>query len=446
MSSVSKSNRAWPLIAAGLALVAAACGQGAATTSEPADIAAVLDGSADAAGEVADTSAPDADTSVNGSDTQVADAPADVAEDVAKDTNLPDVLPDVVADVMADIEPVPDVADTTAAVDAAPADTGPVAGTSVTLTPFDKTHFYFTSSDNKRTVDAPVAFPAAGAFEKIILHLTLACPAGGCDPWDRLSSLSVVTATGTNGAPDTTIEVARFVTPYKVGGNWDIDVTDLRPLLTGNVTLRGFIDTWSGGGGANGDGWLLSASFEMTGGVPAKLPIAVVPLWGPSGVVYGDPAKPIAQSLVATTPVLPKASSYAVRTLVTGHGQGNAENCAEFCGKTHTLTVGTAAHSQKVWRTDCKTTAAPGQQGTYAYSRAGWCPGADVLPWVTDITADVAAGSSPVFSYDIEAYENTCRPDSPVCKGCTLGTGCEYDGASHTEPFFQVSAVVVGYL
>lgn len=434
MSSVSKSNRAWPLIAAGLTLVAAACGQGAATNSEPTDIAVVLDVSADATADVADANAPDADTSVSESDTQAADAPADVA----KDSILPDVL--------ADVEPVPDVADATAAVDVAPGDNGPVAGTSVTLTAFDKTHFYFTSSDNKRTVDAQVAFPATGAFEKIILHLTLACPAGGCDPWDRLSSLSVVTATGTNGAPDTTIELARFITPYKVGGNWDLDVTDLRPLLTGSVTLRGFIDTWSGGGGANGDGWLLTASFEMTGGVPAKLPIAVVPLWGPSGVVYGDPAKPIAQSLVAAAPVLPKASSYAVRTLVTGHGQGNAENCAEFCGKTHTLTVGTAAHSQKVWRTDCKTTAAPGQQGTYAYSRAGWCPGADVLPWVTDITADVATGSSPIFSYDIEAYENTCRPDSPVCKGCTLGTGCDYDGAAHTEPFFQVSAVVVGYL
>ena len=31
---------------------------------------------------------------------------------------------------------------------------------------------------------------------------------------------------------------------------------------------------------------------------------------------------------------------------------------------------------------DCATTAAPGQQGTYQYSRAGWCPGAMVEPWI----------------------------------------------------------------
>jgi hypothetical protein len=333
-----------------------------------------------------------------------------------------------------------------ATAEVAPADTGPTAGASVTVTAFDKVPLYFTGSDNQRTVDKPASFPATGAYETIILHLSLACPTGGCDPWDRLSSLSIVTAKGEGGAADATIELARFITPYKVGASWDIDVTDLRPLLADDVTLRAFIDTWVGPGSGYGDGWLLSASFEMTGGVPAKLPIAVVPLWAPGGVVYGDPGKPIAKSLVPAAPVLPKASSYAVRALVTGHGQGNAGNCAEFCGKTHTLLVGTTPYTKKVWRTDCKTTAAPGQQGTYQYSRAGWCPGADVLPWVTDVTADVLAGNPPTFAYDVEAYENTCRPDATTCTGCSLGTGCAYDGGSHTEPFFQVSAVVIGYL
>ena len=55
----------------------------------------------------------------------------------------------------------------------------------------------------------------------------------------------------------------------------------------------------------------------------------------------------------------PRASSYALRTFVTGHGQGNADNCAEFCGKTHTLTAGKTPHAKMIWRTDCATTAAP---------------------------------------------------------------------------------------
>src|SRR4029079_11333794 len=141
------------------------------------------------------------------------------------------------------------------------------------------------------------------------------------------------------------------ITPYHVEASWDIDVTDLRPLLTGDVTMRGFIDTWVGPGSQYGAGWLLTASFEMKGGIPAALPIAAIPVWTPRSVVYGDPAKPIPDAAPAQTLELPEASGYALRTIVTGHGQGNAGNFAEFCVKTHTLTVGAAAHAQKIWRT-----------------------------------------------------------------------------------------------
>jgi hypothetical protein len=179
--------------------------------------------------------------------------------------------------------------------------------------------------------------------------------------------------------------------------------------------------------------------------VPSPLPVAVVPVWISTAATYGDPAKPIAGSVPPATVKLPKASTYALRTFVTGHGQGNAGNCAEFCPKTHTLTAGTTPHAQKIWRTDCATTGAPHQQGTYQYSRAGWCPGADVKPWTIDVTADVAGGGSASFSYDVEAYDNTCRPDAMPCTGCTLGTGCTYDGSSHTEPNYQISTVLIAY-
>jgi len=325
------------------------------------------------------------------------------------------------------------------------APTGPVAGADVTVTAFDKTHLYFTGSDNQRQVDAAASFPASGAYDKIILHLALSCPSGGCDPWDRFASLGVVTGKGDDGGPDTVIEVARFITPYHVGASWDLDVTDLRPLLTGDLTMRAFIDTWVGPGSQYGAGWLLSATFEMTGGIPAPLPIAVIPVWTPRAAAYGDPAQPIAASVPPQMVSLPEGTSYALRTFVTGHGQGNAGNCAEFCGKTHTLTVGTAAHAQKIWRTDCAKTAAPNQQGTYQYSRAGWCPGADVKPWTFDVTADVAGSATAAVSYDVEAYDNTCRPDASPCAGCTLGTGCMYDGGSHTEPNYQISSVLIAY-
>ena len=326
-------------------------------------------------------------------------------------------------------------------------DAGPIdePGKDATVAPFDKTAIYFTGDDNKRIVDTQASFPKEGTYGKIILHLALACPAGGCDPWDRFGSLGVVTAKGADGAPDTVIEVARFITPYHVGASWDIDVTDLRPLLTGDVTMRAFIDTWVGPGSQYGDGWLLSASFEMTGGVPAKVPVAVTPVWTQRNVVYGDPSKPMAESAPAQSVTLPTGSTYALRTFVTGHGQGNAGNCAEFCSRTHTITAGTTPHAEKVWRNDCATTAAPNQEGTFKYSRAGWCPGADVRPWILDVTADVAGSATATFAYDVEAYENTCRPDATPCKSCTLGTTCDYDGGAHTEPNFAISTLLIAY-
>ena len=335
---------------------------------------------------------------------------------------------------------------TDAADDAAPdAATGPVAGADAMVTAFDKAHLYFTGTDNQRQVDAPASFPAAGAYQKIILHLSLACPSGGCDPWDRFASQGVVTRKGQDAGPDTVLEIARFITPYHVGAKWDLDVTDLRPLLTGDVTLRAFIDTWVGPGSPYGAGWLVTATFEMTGGIPTPLPIAVLPVWTPRAVTYGDPAKPVAGGAPPQMVALPKASSYALRSFITGHGQGNAENCAEFCAKTHTLTVGSTSHAQKVWRTDCAKTAAPNQEGTYQYSRAGWCPGADVKPWTVDVTKDVSGASAAAVAYEVEAYDNSCRPDASTCAGCTLGTGCAYDGSNHTEPNFQVSSLLIAY-
>lgn len=323
--------------------------------------------------------------------------------------------------------------------------TGPVAGADAMVSAFDKTPVYFTGTDNQRDVDAPVTFPASGAYEKIILHVALDCPKDGCDPWDRFGSLGLVTQKGQDGGPDTVIELARFITPYGVGAAWDLDVTDLRPLLSGDVTLRAFIDTWVGPGSQYGGGWLFTATFTMTGGIPSRLPIAAVPVWTLRQVTYGDPSQPISSAAPPSTLSLPPATSYALRTFVTGHGQGNADNCAEFCGKTHTITVGAMAHAQKIWRTDCATTAAPNQQGTYQYSRAGWCPGADVKPWTFDVTSDLAGVTSGSFAYDVEAYENTCRPDANPCTGCTLGTGCAYDGGNHTEPNYQLSSLLIAY-
>jgi hypothetical protein len=334
------------------------------------------------------------------------------------------------------------------------------------VTAFDHTLFAFNGDPGgARRQTAPVTFPAGGTYQKINLHLQLDCPSAGCDHWDRFGSVGVV-------ASGAVVEVARFITTFGVAAPaWDYDLTDLAPLLRGDLTVQGFVDTWSpqGDAASNGAGWLITATFTFTGGVPAKVPVANIPLWSwppnadpPNSAQYGDPSDPITNHLKTQTISLPAgASSYALRTFITGHGQGNASNCAEFCQAAHTITVGASPFTNTPWRTcctpdpDCENQSnptpapgvAPGQHGTYMYPRSGWCPGSAVDPWIQDVTQGVGSGSSQKFSYGVDGYVNGCRMDAPTCdtSACVFKTSCNYDGSQHTEPFFYISSLLIAY-
>jgi hypothetical protein len=352
------------------------------------------------------------------------------------------------------------------------------ASSSMTVTPFDKTLFAFQSAaGGARRTTAAASFPTGGPFQQISLHVKLDCPMGGCDVYDRTGSLGVVTQPAVDGGSHgTVVEIARFITPFGVAAAWDFDVTDLAPLLTGDVTLQGFIDTWSPqmNPGANGAGWLLTAAFTFTPGVPqGPAPVANIPVWSwaadsdPPQVPYGDPSKPLPAFMKPQTVTLPGgATSYRLRSFVTGHGQGNYNNCAEFCPSTHTVTIGSMPFTNSPWRTCCTPDPAceqsgnptpapgvtPGQRGTYWYPRSGWCPGAAVGDWTQDVTAAVSAagaGTTATLSWGLDAYMNTCRPDindAGTCDTtkCAAGT-CTYDGGLHTEPIFYISSLLVAY-
>ncbi len=312
---------------------------------------------------------------------------------------------------------------------------------------FDHTPVYFTEADNQRDVTSVATFPSSGSFQRITLHIALDCPAGGCDPWDRYGTIGVVTAPATDTIPASVIELARFMTPYGVGARWTTDVTDLRPLLKDSVTLRASIDTWVGPGNSAGAGWQLTTWFTMVPGRPARTPLAVLPVWDPREVLYGDPAKPIGMSAPPVIVALPaQAKHFALRSLVTGHGQGNSDDCSEFCPRTHTLRVNGFPHRLYGWRPDCATSHTPHQRGNYWYSRALWCPGDVVQPWLVDVSSDVAAHSARI-AYSVSPYVNKCRPGAVpmVPTECVLGTSAEYDGGRHTPPVFRLSTVLIAY-
>ncbi len=317
-----------------------------------------------------------------------------------------------------------------------------VVGEDQVVSLFDATHVYFAGEDNRREVVADVVFPPANeTYSSIRLDVTLACPAGGCDAYDRLGALSVANE---DGVP---IEIARFVTPFGISSAFSLDVTHLRPLLRsadGEArAVTAFIDTWVGPGSNFGAGWELSATLSFVGGEVERPVAAVVPLWLRQRVVVGDPARPPGEAAGEALAEIGAGSAIEVWTLISGHGQGNADNCAEFCPTFQALSLDSDGEdkvfAREVWRDDCEQAAPGPQPGTWTLSRAGWCPGLLVEPWVERMEARGTLRAS----WDPGPYVNTCRPDAAPCQGCTLGTGCEYDGGAHTEPGFELSALAI---
>jgi hypothetical protein len=290
-----------------------------------------------------------------------------------------------------------------------------------------------------------VTFPEQGSYEKITLTFTLSCPAGGCDPWDRWGNIGLVLKRNeADPGGDQLLELGRFVTPYGVGGTFTYDLTALRPALSGKQELRVFADTWV-------DGWLATVKIEMKGGVPAQEPAFILPLWTALHVGVGVTSNPVSNDVPPRKITLPEqACGLAVRAIITGHGQGNRDNCAEFCAKTHYFSVESGSHGQFVWRDDCATTAVQNQNGTWQYSRAGWCPGADVRAFSIDVGKDVDAEAKAgkkafTVGYDVENYDNTCRPGNCSQSSCVFGTSCDYDNGLHTEPYYALTAVLIGF-
>lgn len=288
----------------------------------------------------------------------------------------------------------------------------------------------------ERDFDLPdIAVP----FSKVTLTLQLDCPGGGCDPWDRGASLYVH---GHNGAgrPEP-FELVRFITPYGRGCSWEADVTDYRLFLAGRTRLGCYIETYIGGN----QGWLVTVRLTFHAGPPAREVLSIDNLWR-GKPVYGDPGSPIESFFAERTLTIdPAASAAKLRFFVTGHGQGNTGNAAEFARKLHGLQVNADHFEHDLWRDDCDQNPCSPQGGTWQYDRAGWCPGDVADPWDVDISASVAPGEEATLRYEVEPYTNRCRPTAGCVSGDCIWGSCDYDGGSHTPPVYWVESQLITY-
>ncbi len=192
-------------------------------------------------------------------------------------------------------------------------------------------------------------------------------------------------------------EIMSFVTPYGLyldlgqeGKTWTFDVTDFAPILKGEKRL--FLT----GGTLQED---LDIKFIFKEGTPARDVIDIQQIWRAG-------AQRNYQDLMANKYFEPRdvllnsnASSYKIRTAITGHGQEG-----EFIARTHYLNLngGSNEFQWQVWK-ECADNPIFPQGGTWVYDRAGWCPGAPTDLREDEITSYVTSGETVNIDYGITA-------------------------------------------
>ena len=337
-------------------------------------------------------------------------APLDTVE---ADIESTDVAVSVDEGVMADVpESVDDVASPPDLPEAAPFNftatrpwfqcpDAPLDANTIEVVAFDKVIQQF-SGENTRQVESEVEFPE-GNWGQVGLWVELECPPSGlCDHWDRSGSFQMLLDSSETAGLNKYVELARHITPYKIGMCEYIDISRLAPLLKGKRTITSFIDTWVGPGHSDGEGWQVSLKFVFYPG-ESELPDEVINIWGRRSITVGIPEGE--NSIQAqTAPVefqLPETFSKVIAHLTTtGHSFGNTYNCAEFCEMRQDVLINESVFSVNPWRGDCDKNPVSPQFGTWEYGRNGWCPGAVAIGNHIDVTSGVKAGTN-VLDFDI---------------------------------------------
>ncbi len=248
--------------------------------------------------------------------------------------------------------------------------------------------------------EATVQFPEnTDAYGRIICTLTLAEPKDGFDRWDRMAAVYLFDERGER------FEVLRYITPYRRGYTWKVDVTDFRSLLRGRRAMRHWCETY-------GTGWLVSVGFDFYPGKSDAIAYKVQNLWSGQPEI-GNPDLPVSSFYVPMDVQVPKdAWKTKVRTVVTGHGgDPNTDNAAEFMPIKRTLRINGTPFENLLWKTDVYLNPLRPQSGTWKFCRAGWAPGDVVAPWVVDASKLVKRGGTARIEYELAPYLNKERGD-----------------------------------
>jgi hypothetical protein len=305
--------------------------------------------------------------------------------------------------------------------------------TDIHFTPDDSTAFdteTVTARDNGRQALRTIELPAPMENEHLIARVRVRPIPKELievhDKWDRAGYVAL----RRDGMPD--VEIVKFITSYGGTDDHEVDVTHLRPLLTGSCTIVGFIDTWSS------PGWKMDLSFELRPRSTAdvdewaffetRVPDFVAAVFNEQNVTE----KSLSAGRPAQTVTVPAGlETMALYYLVSGHCT-DGRGADEFEPKDNVIYVdGEETYRFKPWRSDCRHFRERNpytrrwSNGTWSsdFSRSGWCPGDDVEPRKIDLSGSLSAGEHEL-SFGIEDV----RPK---------------DDSGHG--YWRVSAVLVGW-
>ncbi|MFK8003372.1 MAG: peptide-N-glycosidase F-related protein [Polyangiales bacterium] len=246
-----------------------------------------------------------------------------------------------------------------------------------------------------------IELPADIGAHQVEVDVQLVCHEGPaeCSEWDRIAALFVCHDEACEGSN----ELVRWITPYSRPGErrWLIDATDRAALLqAGPTTFRLVLGpTWERA--TPRDVRIALRSHPDSAGATTVLPLF---RGGNFDATYNE-GRP---DVVVTAPA--SASRAELVVLISGHGQTEGDNCAEWCNHTHHFAINGGADNEVSFPSGigsplgCAERARegviPGQYGNWAPLRAGWCPGEPVHPHVFDVTDQIVLGEENSVSYE----------------------------------------------
>lgn len=229
--------------------------------------------------------------------------------------------------------------------------------------------------DNGRVISKTLELPSFDSSVEILAYLEITSLG---DPWDRAGT---VTLSNDNGAD---IELLKFMTAYNVPTAHVEDVSRLAPLLSGEVTIKAFIDTWQLPG------------FEITFKLVYKQKSDAINADWIAGAFFSPGVKrtDVSNNLTTVDVRIPSGISNVNLAYFTSGHCTDGRGADEFVPKYNVIYIdGEEVHRYQPWRNDCANFPS---YGSYTLSRSGWCPGDIVHPLMLDVTDYLQPGDHQI--------------------------------------------------